>query len=328
MKRITEDIKNRTFKTVYLLFGTERYLINTYAARLKSAVIPEDDAINFNGFEGKDTDWNEVISLGETMPFFADRRLITIDGSGLFKTSGEASAKMAGWVKDIPETTTLIFTENEVDKRNALYKAVAENGLAVEMNGPTENDLKTFIGSRLKKNDLKITENDAQYLLETVGSDMMNLVNEMEKLIGYTLGRDVVTREDIDTVCVRQISGRIFDLTDGIAEKNREKAMHAYAQMIALRERPAGILYRVTSHFNSLLQTKDLVSNGKNARDVASVLKIKQYPADKYYRQAKRFSKEALAKAVSMGIEYETAFKQGNMDEALAVEMYMVNLLQ
>lgn len=43
--------------------------------------------MNYNYFEGKGPDVKEIISLADTMPFFAERRLVLIDGSGFFKSS-------------------------------------------------------------------------------------------------------------------------------------------------------------------------------------------------------------------------------------------------
>ena len=42
--------------------------------------------MNFNRFEGKDINPKEVIDLAETLPFFAERRVILIENSGFFKS--------------------------------------------------------------------------------------------------------------------------------------------------------------------------------------------------------------------------------------------------
>lgn len=327
MKRLIEDIKNKTFKSSYLLFGSERYLVTQYRGKLKEALLCGSDDMNFNAFEGKAVDWAEVMSIGNTLPFFADHRVILLDGTGLFKSAGEAGKQLAAWVKELPDTTTVIFTETEVDKRNVLYKAVNEAGTACEMNGPDEKDLRVFVATRLKKDGRAIREKDVAYLLETVGYDMQNLCNELEKLIAFTMGRTEVTAQDIDTVCVRQISGRIFDLTDAVAQGNRDAALKHYGTMIKLREKPAGILYRLTSHFNSLLLTKDLVANGRSSYDVASALGIKQYPADKYVAQCRKMPLEKLREAAELGIELENDFKSGKMPENMVAEYYVVSLI-
>jgi len=327
MKRLKDDIANKTFKTCYLLYGTERYLVTQYRGRLKNALIPEDDTMNLNAFEGKSLDWPEIMSIGSTLPFFADHRVILLDGTGLFKSAGEQGKQMAAWIRELPETTTVIFTETDVDSRSAMFKAVNETGTACEMNGPDENELRTFIAIRFKKEGRQIRERDAAYLLETVGSDMQNLCNEIDKLVAYTLGRDTITANDIDEVCVRQINGRIFDLTDAVAAGNKDAALHNYYLMLQMREAPIKVFASISNHFNRLLLTKDLLSHGRNNRDVAASLGMKQYPADKLCGQSRNFSIEKLRSAVELGVKLDKDFKSGNLDPDMVAEFYIIQLL-
>ena len=64
MQTINEDIKNGTFKPVYLLYGEEAFLKQSYKKKLRAA-ISGDDTMNYNYFEGKGLDVNELISLAE-----------------------------------------------------------------------------------------------------------------------------------------------------------------------------------------------------------------------------------------------------------------------
>lgn len=70
MQTINEDIKNGNFRPVYLLFGEESFLKQSYKKKLRQA-IAGDDTMNYNYFEGKGLDVNELISLSDTMPFLA-----------------------------------------------------------------------------------------------------------------------------------------------------------------------------------------------------------------------------------------------------------------
>ena len=85
MKNLQEDIKNQDFKKVYLLYGEEKYLLQQYRNKLEKALVPEGDTMNFSLFQGKKTEPREVIELAETMPFFADRRVIFLEDTGFFK---------------------------------------------------------------------------------------------------------------------------------------------------------------------------------------------------------------------------------------------------
>ena len=134
MRTLNEHIKNRTFKNVYfLIYGPEDYLRRQYRDKLKDAVLPEGDTVNYNYYEGKGTNVDEVIELAQTMPFFAQHRLIIMENTGFFTTSSD---KMAAFVKSIPETTILVFVEENVDRRNKLFKAVTQTGYGANMESP------------------------------------------------------------------------------------------------------------------------------------------------------------------------------------------------
>lgn len=135
MKSLQEDIKKGNFKHVYLLCGEEDYLIRQYRERLKNALADPEDTMNVSAFEGKETSPKELIDLAETMPFFAERRVILVENSGFFKKSPE---ELADYVAQIPDTAYLIFAEETVDKRSRLYKQVKKHGRTVEFKRQTE----------------------------------------------------------------------------------------------------------------------------------------------------------------------------------------------
>lgn len=323
MNTLKEHIKNKSFSRVYLLYGTERYLVTLYRKKLKDAILDGDDGMNFNYFEGKDIDWSEVTSVAETLPFFSEHRLILLENTGLFKSSND----FADYLAHMPDTTCLIFCETEVDKRNRLYKAVSQTGYICEMNGLDERNLALFVASLLKKENKKITDQDVRYLLDTAGTDMLNLENETEKLICYTAGREIITRKDIDEVCIQQISGKVFQLTDAIGARNRRLALSHYNTMVQLREAPMMILAMIVRHFNCLLQAGELSGRGSSNAQIASAIGLPPYIAGKYVTQSRNFSPRILRYAVEYGTELEEKAKTGLLNEKIAVEFLVVKLI-
>ena len=118
MKNLNADLKNGTFLQVYLLTGEEAYLKNRYKKRLRAAIVGEDDLMNFTAYTGKGIDIRQVIETAETMPFFAERRLIQIEDSGFFKY---ACPELADYLPTLPKETYMVFVEQEIDKRGKLY---------------------------------------------------------------------------------------------------------------------------------------------------------------------------------------------------------------
>src|SRR5690606_21158134 len=98
----------------------------------------------------------------ETFPVFAPRKLVIVKNSGLFysktkkntassdkdapseeddvkpmmetRVKNKPQEALTDYIPDLPDTTCLIFIENQADKRLKLYKQVVSSGLALEFN--------------------------------------------------------------------------------------------------------------------------------------------------------------------------------------------------
>ncbi len=209
MKQLTQDIKTREFKPVYLLYGDEAFLKKSYKNQMKAA-ISGGDTMNFHYFEGKGVDLKEILSLADTMPFFGERRLILLEDTGLFKGSGAES--LVEYLPEMPDTTCLLFVESEVDKRSRLFKKVKEIGYAAEMARQNEKQLALWAGGILNREGKRITHQTMELFLSRTGDDMEHIRTELEKLIAYTLGREVITDEDVEAITTVQVTNKIFDM--------------------------------------------------------------------------------------------------------------------
>jgi len=317
MQTINEDIKSGQYKKVYLLYGEEFFLKQSYKQKLKEAVAG-DDTMNYNYFEGKGLDVNELISLSDTMPFFSDKRLIIIEDSGFFKTSSEA---LADYLPMIPDTTCIVFVEDAVDKRNRLFKKVKELGHAAEMKRQDSAQLARWAGTILAQNGRKITGSTMSLFLERTGDDMENIRMELEKLISYTMGSDVVTTEDVEAVTTVQVTNKIFDMVNAIVTRKTRLAMDLYEDLLTLKEPPMRILFLIARQFNQLLLVKEMTAKGTDRGTIASKLKIPPFVAGKVSAQAGAFTREQILSYVKGCVEAEEAVKTGKMNDRMAVEL-------
>lgn len=106
MKDLQQELKNGMIRSVYLLYGEEAYLKQQYEQKIKQACIHDGDTINCHQYEGKQIAIGEIIDLAQTMPFFADKRLIVIKNSHFFKT---ACDELVDYMKDLPDTVCFLF---------------------------------------------------------------------------------------------------------------------------------------------------------------------------------------------------------------------------
>lgn len=322
MKNIQEDIKTGNFKQVYLLYGEEGYLKQQYRQKLLKALMPQDDTMNTAFYEGKNINVKEIIDLAETMPFFAERRVIMLQNTGVFKNKCD---ELADYISEgLPDYLCMVFVEEEVDKRGRMFKAVKKVGRIGEFAVQDIKTLTTWILGRMGKEQKKITQRDMELFLTMTGTDMGRITMELEKLLSYTIGRDVITREDILAVCSAQITNKIFEMVRAVTDKQQEKALQLYYDLLALKEPPMRILFLIARQFNQLLQTKEMLADGMGQSELGSRLGLPLFAVKNTIHCARRYSVEELRKAVEDCIEYEEAVKTGKLEDRLSVELLIV----
>lgn len=321
MKSIDEDIKTGQLKQMYLLYGTEGYLKKQYKDKLKNALAAPEDNMNFTAFSGKNINPKELIDLAETLPFFAERRVLLVEDSGFFKNSCE---DLAEYLPQIAPAACFLFVEEEVDKRSKMYKAVKKLGSVVEFSAQSEELLTRWIVSRLKKEGKNITGSVLQLFLSKTGTDMGNIDRELEKLVCYALDRDVITAEDVEAVVTEQTTNKIFEMVNAIAEHNQRKALDLYYDLLTLKEPPMRIMFLISRQFQILFNIRDMSARGLDNATMAKVAGVPPFAVKRNVSQAKGFTMQQLKQALRDGAEFEEAVKTGQMNDQMAVELFIM----
>lgn len=364
MERINQDIKTGQFSRLYLIYGDDEYYRTFARNKLKSALVSDDDIMNLTEFSGKDVDVNSIMDTARTIPFLAERRVVIVTGSELFnpkgksasdedgeldgdnkaleqdskdaqKESGKKSKKeygLAEFLSEIPDTTVLIFCEEKVKKTIKLYKQAEKNGCVICFEQIKENDpkgmdrLKRMVLSRIAKDNKKITFSTMELFLERTGTDLRHVFVELEKLLCYTLDKDIISDEDVKALIPERIEDRIFDMIENISSFKQSQALDLYYDLLRKKESPVKILSLIERHYNQLYIVKSLSTTGMSPTEILKRASIKPIESlyNKYMGVARRYSSEDLRNAMEMCLEFDKAFKSGKIKDNIAVEMVIV----
>jgi DNA polymerase-3 subunit delta len=296
MHPIDNDINTGAFKQIYLLYGEEGYLRRTYKNKLKNALVNPGDTMNFTAYDPDTIDVKAMVELANTMPLFAEHRVIICDRCGLFSKSND---ELVAYLKAPNETTVLICLEESVDKRTNTYKAAKANGQLIECALPkdkseAEREISAWIGNRLKKAGKKIQrEAWTEFYIRTSASmDMMD--TEFEKLLNYIGDRDMVTVEDVRAICSGFVEDKIFEMINALSSKNVEGVMACYHSLLEAREEPIKILRIIQSQFSKILIAKNMAALRYSKKDIASSSGINIYFVDRTLNMSRNFTEEEI----------------------------------
>ncbi len=323
-----KELKEGVFRRVYLLCGEQAYLRIQNRDRLRAALLGDGDEMNVSVYSGMDVTAREVIDEAQTLPFFADRRVILLENSVFFskKASVESDA-LAAFIPDIPESASLVFVEESPDKRKKLYKAIQKTGFVLNCEDLSPQMLGRWTGGLFKKAGLMIDGPTLNRFLETVGEDMMNIVSESEKLIAYCMGRESVTAADIEAVCSPRLKDRIFEMIGAVSRRQKDKALAIYMELISLRTPSQVILTLLQREFSRLVQVKELQEAREPEAEIAKSVGLSPWIVKKNYLPiARNLDARRLTRSLQLCLQADQDYKSGLMEAGVAVEMTIIRL--
>lgn len=367
MGNIASDIREGQFNRLYLIYGDDEYSRIFFRNRLKNALIPEDD-MNLSEFSGKEVDVNTIMDTARTIPFLSERRVVVVTNSELFysaskkksdeesdddtaeEKSPEAPAKRGGkkeyglkdFLAEIPDTTVLIFCEEKVTKTLAVYKAAEKYGSVncfetLKENNPHDMEkLRQTVLQKIGREKKNISYGTMELFLQRTGTDFQKVFTELEKLLSYTLNKEVITDDDVKAVVPERVEDKIFEMIECISARNQVRALDLYYDLrrkpeFGKKESEITILAGICRHYNQVYLVKELSKTGMSSMDILKAAKFKNvqpksadYLRNKYLTIARKYSSEDLKKAIEMCLEYDRNIKSGIMKKEIAVEMVIV----
>ena len=327
--RINKDIKEGSFAPVYLLYGEQAYLRNQNRDKLIRAMLGEEgrDSMNFSLFSGADTDILEVKDLADTMPFFTDRRVILLEETQVF-SDADAGNALAEYLSAMPETCCLILSQSKVDKRRTLFQACKNKGAILDCDAVGEDDLERWARSLFEKEGLQIGARELSRFLDSAGTDMLNIDSEAQKVISYCYGRPdrVVHGADLDAVCSPLLKDRIFEMTEAISRREKEKALKIYMELCLLQTAPQVILSLLQRQFRQLLMVGEMSADTPD-KEIAAYLKVPPFVVSNKFRPCLRlFTRAQLTGALDACVQADLDYRSGKIDAARAVEILILSV--
>ncbi len=330
---------------IKLFYGEETYLLEAKVKKMKKEFGEQVSGINY--IQVDDTNVEGLISDLETPAFGFSKKLIIAKNTGLFKKERKTASKsktakteskkkkavaeeklplqekVASYLqensKDLEETIDLIFIEQEADK-NTLYKTIEQIGEVKEFALLKLPEIVANLKKVCTAYEVSLDDQTAKYLVECCGTSMQDLMNEIRKLIEYKGNGKIVTKQDIDKLCIKQIQAVIFDLTDNLGKKQTSKAIEVLHGLIANKEPVQKILVTLYNHFKKLYIIK--VAESFN-QDVAVAMNLKpnqMFLVSKYKGQARYFEKQELRKILEELINLDSNYKIGLIDLEIGLE--------
>jgi DNA polymerase-3 subunit delta len=314
LKTIINDINSKKFKNVYLFTGDEVFLMEYYANSMISALIDDTtDSFNYLCVSRQKPDIMETDTFINSYPFIKDKKVLLLKNTGILKKADDEEKKyFSSLLQSCPEYAVVIFMENEIDKRNAIYKAIESHGYIGNFPLQKGSSLTNWVQRIFKSYGKEIDSETAEYLISSCNEGMINIKNEIEKIAMCKRENNKITSYDINALVTRSVESKAFEMAEDIAKGDIKSAWKKTDDIKSLGIKPVEILPAIFSKFSSYRKIKIL--GNISYREIASKTGQREYFVKKDMNIIKNISLFQIDKILSLCQEADYKIKSGQSD--------------
>jgi DNA polymerase-3 subunit delta len=322
---LQEAIQHRKFPPVLYLYGAEPFLLQQVVQQLEKSVLGSASAdFNRNLFHGKGAAIEQILEAALTYPVFAERRLVLVKEAQSL-TAGDYEA-LLDYVQHPAPETCLVFSADKIDSRRKFFQYLKKKQALVEFKPMNERQLPGFIRRQLEDVGFSITGDALSLFILRIGSSLLEVMTELEKLRLYAGNPRLIDVADIQAVVSNIRAENIFEIGNAVGRQDVGGALLLSRRLVADGEAPLKILSLLVRHFRQLWKARELQVEGRPAQDIARGVGVPPFVVEGLVAQGRRYSRTNFRKAFGLFVAADLAMKSSGSEPEVVLEDLLLKL--
>lgn len=349
-EKFVAEVTGRKLRPAYVLIGDEVFFRDQCRQALLRHLVPED----LRDFSVHDLDLAsssvaDVLDRARTPSLMAPFQVLFIRGVKTLYGRGsheEEFAAVEAYVKDPNPAAVLIFVADHIsipadvrrmemqdkDRYQRIRDTLGEYCGIVELARVEESDGMRWVIEHAQKEGVRVDQDAARELIDSLGADMMLVSRELEKLILYVGEKKQITLGDVETMVLAAKQRSLYELTDAISAKDKSRALAVLGALLSTtegEEAAIGHLYMLARTFRQMLVI--LEKNVRDSRTIWQALwqgfRVPPFAAEDIIRQARRYnSRRELTRALRLVARADLQLRSNPPSKRIVLEQLVIHL--
>ncbi len=351
-EKFASDVAGRKLRPAYVLIGDEVFFRDQCRqALLKHLVPPDLRDFSLHDLDLAQVSLAEVLDRARTPSLMAPFQVLFVRGvKELYgRGSHEAEYKaIADYAKDPNPAAVIIFVADHIsipadarrmelqdrDRYDRIRDTLGEYCGIVELARVDESDGMRWVIDQAQREGVKVEQDAARELVDSLGADMMLISRELEKLILYVGEKKQITLGDVETMVLAAKQRSLYELTDAISAKDKTRALSVLDALLSTADgddAAIGHLYMLSRTFRQMLVILE-----KNVRDSRAIwqalwqgFRLPPFAAEDVIRQARRYkSRRELTRALRLIARADFSLRTNPPSKRLVLENLVMQLAE
>jgi len=330
---------------LYILMGRDEFSLREALRKLEGSI--GDQAllsVNTTTLEGQQLTLNQLKTVGETVPFMGERRLIIIQGllerfEPKRKTGGRKKAKagnnqaddyqaLADCLTHLPDSTTVVLVDSDVGNNNPLLTKLAGKAEVRRFPPLRDSQLRQWIQRRVKAEGGTVSPQAVEVLARLVGSNLWIMANEINKLVVFASGRRI-EEADVRAIASYAQEASVFVMVDAILESRAGVAEQLLQQLLLEGSAPTHLLTMLSRQVHMIVIARELSRQRQSRGEIQKRLGLTwDFALSKVLEQAGKYPLGRLREVYHKLLDTDLAIKTGKYDGELALNILVAELCQ
>jgi DNA polymerase-3 subunit delta len=338
-------------KPGYVLVGDEIFLYERCRRAVLKTYVP-DDMRDFclSEMDLSDSSIFEILDRARTPSLMAPFQVVFVRNLKQLYTRGakkDEFAEIDRYFKSPNPQAVILFIADHLripadprrmdmqdkDRFERIRETLGDHCGIVELARVDDSDAMRWVAATALEQNTKIEPDAVRELVDALGSDMMLIASELEKLLLFSYGRGRITLGDVETMVLSAKQRSLYELTDAISAKDRPRALALLHGLLnsseAGEEAAIGHLYMLARTFRQMLVILE-----KNVRDSRAIwqalwqgFRMPPFAADDLIRQARRYkSRRDLTRALRLIARADLELRSSPPDKRIVLERLIYDL--
>jgi DNA polymerase-3 subunit delta len=351
-ERFVSELESRRLRAAYVFVGDEAFFRKRFRDAILEHLVPSDlRDFGFFEFDLAENDLAEVLDRARTPSLMAPFQVFFVRGVKNLFGRGSNEQKLAAledYCKNPNPDALLVFVADHIsipadlrrmemqdkERYQRIRETMGQYCGIVELARVQEGEAVRWISDYCASRGVgvKIEADGARELVDALGSDMMMISNELEKMILYVGEKKRITLGDVETMVLAAKQRSLYELTDAISSKQRVRALEVLNAILMSgegEEAAIGYIYLLAKTFRQMLVI--LERNVRDQRMLWAALwqgfRVPPFAADDIIKQARRYkSRRELTRAIRLVAKADLALRSNPVSKRMVLEQLVIDL--
>ncbi len=315
--------------SIYFFYGDEEYSIEQAINEKKKLLDKNFSAMNFKNYDNPS--FTDLISILRTTPMMFGKMLIVINCLDYFSKSFEDSQNkqieeaLSLVSEDVDIVFTAILPRNEgkkLDSRRKLFKLLSKQNAQEFKTIPTYkvDEITSWINKYARKIGIKVEQDASLTLIEQIGNNLREFVNELDKLKLAVYPEKTVTKNDVKVNCITNED--LFNFTDYLMTNKTDLALLEFRKLLQKKHE-----LEIMSALQTMLRKWILIKLNEKKMSMFEISRLTgmhEFVIQKNMQKMKNHSLRDLIKLKQNLIDAEYKIKSGQALDTKEVIEYAI----